>query len=94
MGIVVRGSSSPVQAPKKQAPPIRHRIWSMCASGWQLAQEKLPVEEAKALWNAARPRRTSSGSGSPNSAILAVGARADGLETSTTETVFSTEFST
>src|SRR5690606_17695813 len=95
IGIVERGSSSPEQAPKKQAPPIRHSTWSMCASGWQLPHAKLPLVEANALLKAMRPLRTSSVSRSLGSAILSGDATiAFGFDTSTIEIVFSSELST
>ena len=64
MGIVVRGSSPRPQPMPSQAPPIRHSSWSVLPSGWQLAQEWLPVVEAKALLKAMLPRRTAGGVGS------------------------------
>jgi hypothetical protein len=83
-----------VQAPKKQAPPIRQISWSVWESGWQLSQENVPLSEAKAFANAIRPRRTGSGVGSLPTPNLVVWAGAAGFETSTTETVFSSVLST
>ena len=93
-GMVVRSSSSPLQAPKKHAPPMRHSSWSMLPSGWQLSQEKVSFVEANAFMKAMRPLRTASGVGSLPTRIFFRWSRALGSRTSTTETVFSSVFST
>ena len=97
-GMVVRGSSSPLQVPvsvvKKQAPPIAQSSWSVLPSGWQLSQEKLPWSDAKAFMNAIRPLRTFSGVGSLPTVALLTSVGVVGSLTSTVETVLSSVFST
>jgi hypothetical protein len=63
-------------------------------SGWQLAHENVPELEAKLELNAIAPRRTAAGVGSLPTSIFATSTRFDGSDTFTTDTVFSSVFST
>ena len=70
-----------------------HNSWSVCPSGWQLAHAKVPVLDASALLKAMRPRFRSGSVGS-SSAMVASTAGAAGSDTSTTDTLFPSAFST
>ena len=67
--------------------------WSVCPSGWQLAQAKVPVLDAFASLNAIRPRLKSGSLGSL-SPMVAETLGFAGPERSTRETLLASAFST
>ena len=67
--------------------------WSVWPSGWQLAQENVPVVDAAAVLNAMRPCFTIGSVGS-SSVTDAVTLRFAGSARSTRETVLATAFNT
>ena len=70
-----------------------HSSWSVWPSGWQLAQPKVPVREELADSNATRPRLTCGSVGSSSGTVSTVRGAAGSVR-STSETLFSTAFST
>ena len=67
--------------------------WSVCASGWQLSHENVPVDDASASLNAMRPRLTAGCVGSSRATVPTTrGASAS--DTSTWETVLATALRT
>ena len=91
MGMVERGMIW--LPPVTRGVSSTQRSWSVWPSGWQLAQENVPVVEAAAVVKAIRPRFRVGGVGSTRGMVACKTGLAR-LASSTTETEFSAALST